>query len=304
MPPPKSGRAGGGLKSSSMTQFNKPAPPNKRKAGNKNGHTGPSLLNYFKRLKPGESTSITSTGIANHFGGGLFLAGEDDDEDDVYASNVTERRVDVIEVKSDGPVEGASMPVHNERDSRSSAVPFVLEDEDGEDIGEDNGGDSTRSTALYSSSPFEIVHDDAGTTSHDPCETITTITTEQSLEETASVASRETVTCPVCAMQLVDQMENWKRTLNSHQATLTMWTTVAIIRTTIMIKSTISVTTTATLILTRTVTRRTSRQIVLATSKSSKNHHPQKHPPRTHLKPNRQPLKMRARCEMQSRNYS
>ncbi|KAK9363768.1 hypothetical protein V1504DRAFT_113966 [Lipomyces starkeyi] len=198
MPPPKSGRAGGGLKNSSMTQFNKPAPSNKRKAGNKNGHTGPSLLNYFKRLKPGESTSITSTGFANHFGDGLFLAGEDDDEDDVYESNVNERRVDVIEVKSDEPVEVASMPVHNERDSRSSAVPFVLEDEDG----------CTRSTALYSSSPFEIVHDCAGTTSHDPCETITTITTEQSLEETATVASRETVTCPVCAIQLVDQMEN------------------------------------------------------------------------------------------------
>ncbi|KAK9354107.1 hypothetical protein V1523DRAFT_162183 [Lipomyces doorenjongii] len=207
MPRPKSGRAGGGLKNSSTTQFNNPAQPNKRKTGNKNGHTGPSLLNYFKRLKPGESTSIGSTGFANHVSGGLFLAGEEDEEDDAYESIVNERRVDVIEVKSDEPVEDTSMSMRNDRDSRSSEVPFVpfvLEDEDGEHTGEDR----TRSTALYSSSPFEIVPDGAGTASHEPCETNTIIATEQSLVKMATVASGETVTCPVCAMDFVDQMED------------------------------------------------------------------------------------------------
>ncbi|KAK9263506.1 hypothetical protein V1519DRAFT_309151 [Lipomyces tetrasporus] len=196
MAPPKSGRPGPAAKQHSrMTQTNKPAAANKRKlAGNKNGHTGPSLLNYFKKLKPGEGPTNGTAALANRGGSGLFLAphddDDDDDDDDVYETVVNERRqvAEVIEAKSGEPVEDVTVVGQDERDSEP-ALPFVLEYEDDENPARSAG---------------EGVDDCAGTTIKNSCADAT----EQPAEETTPIATTETVNCPICASELVDQTED------------------------------------------------------------------------------------------------
>ncbi|KAK9322616.1 hypothetical protein V1517DRAFT_132206 [Lipomyces orientalis] len=195
MAPPKSGgRPGAANKQSLITQTNKPpaAAANKRKAANKNGHTGPSLLNYFKKLKPGESATNGTTALANGGGGsGLFLLPDDDDVDDdndgvVYDTvlNQPPQVSEVIEVKSGGPTENVAVGGEDERDSES-ALPFVLEYEDDENPAGSAGEG--------------VVDDWADTTIKNSCPT------EQPAKE---IATTETVICPVCASELVDQTED------------------------------------------------------------------------------------------------
>ncbi|KAK9367718.1 DNA repair metallo-beta-lactamase-domain-containing protein [Lipomyces kononenkoae] len=202
MPPPKSGRAAGGSGKDS-------ASTNKRKASNKKGHTGPSLLNYFKRLKPAESTIVASTELTKQSATGLFFVSDDDDQEDMASETIEhERQVSVIQVRNeDSLAQGVPIPVQNERDSENLAVPpFVIENE------HLSGGDDYRydsctkdSTARYASSPFEIVDDLAASASGDLFEVPAN---DHVLEESAIVLPRETVTCPVCSEELVDQTED------------------------------------------------------------------------------------------------